>query len=201
MTFLFFCRPRPFGSIEGRRQYRGGIAGNQSFGGTWHPIKLNCCRSLPAHTGDYHLGPLSWHSRLAVPPRARRDESSIEPSLKEAAQAQLRLYDGQVALRPLQPRASLLGLLLRSLTIRRSAAATRFRARTGFLRGPFATLLARMAALSCFPVAIVPLRLSRRIPPLKHIRRGFMTRVALILGVHGAGSTTARSCLRAEREA
>ena len=35
--------------------------------------------------------------------------------------------------------------------------------RVRFLRGPFAALLARMAALSCFPVAIVPLRLSRRI--------------------------------------
>jgi hypothetical protein len=93
------------------------------------------------------------------------------------------------------PARPLFGLLLRSLAIRRSAAATRSRARsrsarvhrrgsgrTRFLRGPFATLLARMAALSCFPVAIVPLRLSRRIPPLKHIRRGFMTRVALILG-------------------
>ena len=32
-------------------------------------------------------------------------------------------------------------------------------------------LLARMAALRCFPVAIMPLRLSRRIPPIKHIRR------------------------------
>ena len=30
--------------------------------------------------------------------------------------------------------------------------------RVRFLRGPFAALLARMAALSCFPVAIVPLR-------------------------------------------
>src|ERR1019366_9604403 len=39
-----------------------------------------------------------------------------------------------------------------------------------------------MAALSCSPVAIVLLRLSRRIPPIKHIRRGFGSRVALILG-------------------
>jgi hypothetical protein len=66
------------------------------------------------------------------------------------------------------PVRSLLGLLLRSLSIRRSAAATRSRARSRsatvycrgsgrvrFLRGPFAALLARMAALSCFPVAIV----------------------------------------------
>ena len=51
-----------------------------------------------------------------------------------------------------------------------------------FLRGPFAALLARMAALRCFPVAIVPVRLSRRIPPIKHIRRGFVSRVALIWG-------------------
>jgi hypothetical protein len=70
-----------------------------------------------------------------------------------------------------------------------------------FLRGPFAALLARMATLSCFPVAIVTLRLSRRIPPIKHIRRGFVSRVALILGVHGAEPTTARHRLRAEREA
>ena len=39
--------------------------------------------------------------------------------------------------------------------------------------------------LSCFPVAIGPLRFSRRIPPIKHIRRGVASRVALILGVHG----------------
>ena len=49
-----------------------------------------------------------------------------------------------------------------------------------FLRGPFAALLARMAALRCFPVVIVPLRLSRRIPQSRHIRRGFVSRVALI---------------------
>ena len=52
-----------------------------------------------------------------------------------------------------------------------------------FLRGPFAALLARMAALSCFQVAIGPLRFSRRIPPIKHIRRGVASRAALILGV------------------
>jgi hypothetical protein len=40
-----------------------------------------------------------------------------------------------------------------------------------------------MAALSCFPVAIGPLRFSRRIPPIKHIRRGVASRVALILEV------------------
>ena len=72
---------------------------------------------------------------------------------------------------PARPR---LGLFVRSLSIRRSAAATRSRARSRsamvycrgfgrvrFLRGPFAALLARMAALSCFPVAIGPLRFSR----------------------------------------
>jgi hypothetical protein len=59
------------------------------------------------------------------------------------------------------PACPLLGLLLRSLSNRRSAAATRSRARSGsatvysrgsgrvrLLRGPFAALLARMAALS-----------------------------------------------------
>ena len=78
---------------------------------------------------------------------------------------------------PARPR---LGLFVRSLSIRRSAAATRSRARSKsamvycrgfgrvrFLRGPLATLLARMAALSCFPVAIGPLRFFRRIPPIK----------------------------------
>jgi hypothetical protein len=94
----------------------------------------------------------------------------------------------------------LLGLLLRSLSIRRSAAATRSRARSRsamvYCRGS----LARIAALGCF-LAIVPLRLSRRIPPIKHIRRGFVSRVALILGVHGAEPTAARRRLRAEREA
>ena len=112
------------------------------------------------------------------------------------------------------PARPLSGLLLGSLSIRRSAAATRSRARSRsatvycrgsvrvrFLRGPFAALLARMATLSCFPVAIVTLRLSRRIPPIKHIRRGFVSRVALILGVHGAEPTTTRRRLRAEREA
>jgi hypothetical protein len=60
---------------------------------------------------------------------------------------------------------------VRSLSIRRSAAATRSRARSKsamvycrgfgrvrFLRGPFAVLLARMAALSCFPVPVGNLR-------------------------------------------
>jgi hypothetical protein len=99
-----------------------------------------------------------------------------------------------------------LGWFVRSLSIRRSAAATRSRARSKsamvycrgfgrvrFLRGPFATLLARMAALSCFPVAIGPLRFFRRIPPIKHIRRGVASRVALTLGVHGTEPTTGPS--------
>src|SRR6266404_5806332 len=40
-----------------------------------------------------------------------------------------------------------------------------------------------------------------RIPPIKHIRRGVASRVALILGVHGTEPTIARRRLRAEREA
>jgi hypothetical protein len=44
-------------------------------------------------------------------------------------------------------------------------------------------------------------RLSLRIQPIKHIKRGFVSRVALILGVHGTEPTTARRRLRAEREA
>ena len=40
-----------------------------------------------------------------------------------------------------------------------------------FLRGPFVALLARMAALICFLVAIVPLQLSRRIRQLAHRTR------------------------------
>jgi hypothetical protein len=74
---------------------------------------------------------------------------------------------------PARPR---LGLPLQSFSIRRSAAATRSRARSKsaycrgsgrvrFFLGPLATL-ARIAALSRFPVAIVPLQLSRRIGQL-----------------------------------
>ena len=61
------------------------------------------------------------------------------------------------------PRVPRWDRLLRSLSIRRSAAATRPRARSrsatvycrgsgwvGFLRGPCAVLLSRMVALSCF---------------------------------------------------
>jgi hypothetical protein len=64
----------------------------------------------------------------------------------------------------------------RSLSIRRSAAATRSRARSKsatvycggsrrerFFLGPFVTLWVRIAALSRFPDAIVPFRLFRRI--------------------------------------
>src|SRR5205807_6346193 len=63
--------------------------------------------------------------------------------------------------------------------------------RVRFFRGPFATPLASMAALSCFRVAIGPLRFARRIPPIKHIRRGVA--VALTLGVHGTEPTTGPS--------
>ena len=50
-----------------------------------------------------------------------------------------------------------------------------------FLRARFAALLTRMAALSCLPIAIVTTPI---IPgtPTKHIRRGFVSRFALILG-------------------
>src|SRR5262249_58345431 len=41
------------------------------------------------------------------------------------------------------------------------------------------------AAWSCFPVPIGPPRFSGGFPPIKHIRRGVASRVALILGVHG----------------
>ena len=49
-----------------------------------------------------------------------------------------------------------------------------------FFLGPFVTLLARTAALSRVPVAIVPFRFST--DRLKHIRRGFVSPVGLILG-------------------
>ena len=49
-----------------------------------------------------------------------------------------------------------------------------------FFLGPFVTLLARTAALSRVPVAIVPFRFSP--DQLKHIRRGFVSPVGLILG-------------------
>jgi hypothetical protein len=68
------------------------------------------------------------------------------------------------------PARPLLGWLVQSLSIRRSAAATRSRARSKsatvycrgssrlrFLRGPFAAFLAGITATSSFPVAIVPL--------------------------------------------
>jgi hypothetical protein len=69
-----------------------------------------------------------------------------------------------------------------------------------FLRGPFDALLARMAALSCFAVAMAT-SISERIPLIKHIWRGFASRVAVILRVHGVEPTSARRRLRAEREA
>jgi hypothetical protein len=152
----------------------------------------------------------------AVPPRAHRDVGRARSSHHSRTPRKRScdsMTDSSSCARS-SPARPLLGLLLRSLSIRRSAAATRSRARSRsatvyyrgsarvrFLRAPFAALLARMAALSCFPVAIVPLRLSWRIPSIKHIRHGFVSRVALILGVHGAEPTTARRRVRAEREA
>jgi hypothetical protein len=62
--------------------------------------------------------------------------------------------------------------------------------RMRFLRGPFAALLTRMAALSCLPITIGNSNYPGN--PTKHIRRGFVSRFALILGVHGAEPTTAR---------
>ena len=138
-------------------------------------------------TGDVGRARSSHHSRR---PRKRSCDSMTDSS--SCARSS-----------PARPR---LGLFVRSLSIRRSAAATRSRARSKsamvycrgfgrvrFLRGPFAALLARMAALSCFPVAIGPLRFSRRIPPIKHIRRVVASRVALTWGVHGTEPTTSPS--------
>jgi hypothetical protein len=84
------------------------------------------------------------------------------------------------------PARPLLGLLVWSLAIRRFAASARSCARSKsatvycrgsgrvrFLRGPFDALLARMAALSCFAVAIGPLRFSERTVAIKHIQRSF----------------------------
>ena len=78
------------------------------------------------------------------------------------------------------PARPLLGLFVRSLSIWRSAASTRSRARSRsatvycrgsgrvrFLRGPFEAFLARTAALSCFAVAIGPFRFSERILSIK----------------------------------
>ena len=59
----------------------------------------------------------------------------------------------------------------------------------------------RMAALSLFAVPIGLFRFSERTAPIKYIQRGFASRVAVILGVHGVEPTTARRRLRAEREA
>jgi hypothetical protein len=140
----------------------------------------------------------------------------LAPSKDEIiAQALLRLDDGQFELRPLQPRASPVeiatAVVVDSALRRRYPVSCALQVGNGVLprRRPRAFLArslrrppgARMAALSGFPVAIVPLRLSQRIPPIKHIRRGFVSGVALILEVHGAEPTTARRRLRAEREA
>jgi hypothetical protein len=101
-----------------------------------------------------------------------------------------------------------LGLLVWSLSIRRSAASTRSRARSKsamvycrgsgrvrFLRGPFDALLVRMAAGSRFAIAIEVFRFYERTAPIKHIRPGFASQVAVILGVHGVEPTIARRCL------
>jgi len=57
--------------------------------------------------------------------------------------------------------------------------------RVRFPRDPFDALLARMAAVSFFAAAIWSLRFSERTAPIKHIQRGFASRVAVILGMHG----------------
>ncbi len=93
------------------------------------------------------------------------------------------------------PALPLLGFFLRSLSIRRSAAATRSRARSRsatvycrgsgrvrFLRGRFAATPGEDGRLELLPnrhraTPIIPAD-----PPIKHIRRGFVSRVALILG-------------------
>jgi hypothetical protein len=84
------------------------------------------------------------------------------------------------------PARPLLGLLVWSWAIRRFAASARSCAgsksatvycrgsgRVRFLRGPFDALLARMAVLSCFAVAIGPLRFSERTVAIKHVQRSF----------------------------
>jgi hypothetical protein len=96
------------------------------------------------------------------------------------------------------PARPLLGLLMWSLSIRRSAAATRSRARsksaTVYCRGPgrvrfpcrpFDALLAGMAALSCFAAAIWPLRLSKRTASIKTYSVRLRERSRGNLGVHG----------------
>jgi hypothetical protein len=97
-----------------------------------------------------------------------------------------------------QPCSPAAAQLVWSLSIRRSAAATRSRARSKsatvycrgpgrvrFLRDPFDALLARMTAVSFFAAAIWSLRFSERTTPIKHIQRGFASRAAVILGMHG----------------
>jgi hypothetical protein len=95
----------------------------------------------------------------------------------------LRLDDGQFELRPRQPRTSPVRSASAVAVDRRCAAATRSRARSKsatvycrdsgrvrFLRGPFAALRHRATPKS------------QRIPPIEHIQRGFVSRVALIWG-------------------
>ena len=95
------------------------------------------------------------------------------------------------------PARPLLGLLVWSLSIRRSAAATRFRARSRsatvycrgpgrvrFPRDPFDALLARMAAVSFFAAAVWPLRFSKRTASIAPSRRRALSSRAR-RGVHG----------------
>ena len=96
------------------------------------------------------------------------------------------------------PARPLLGLLMWSLSIRRSAAATRSRARsksaTVYCRGPgrmrfpcrpFDALLAGIAALNRFAAAIWPLRLSKRTASIKTYSVRLRERSRGNLGVHG----------------
>ena len=155
-----------------------------------------------------------WLADYAVPARAHRDVGGARSS-RHSRRPRKRSCDSMTdssSCARSNPACALLGLPLRSLSIRRSAAATRSRARfrsgtmycrdsgrVRFLRGPFAALLARMAA-------------SASLSPSGHsdypggtrqlnIFCDFLSRVALILGVHGAEPTTARRRLPAEREA
>jgi hypothetical protein len=96
------------------------------------------------------------------------------------------------------PGRPLLGLLVWSLSIRRSAAATRSRARSKsatvycggpgrvrFLRDPFDALLARMTAVRFFAAAIWSLRFSERTASIKTYSVRLRERSRGNLGVHG----------------
>jgi hypothetical protein len=73
--------------------------------------------------------------------------------------------------------------------------------RVRFLRVPLRRPPGEDGRLELLPSHHRATRLSLRIQSIKHIKHGFVSRVALILGVHGAEPTTARRRLRAEREA